>query len=66
MYERARKSGLKTVNKRADTKITKLTASDKKAWEAKLKVVVEKWVSDFEKKGLPYRQMLNDYLAKGS
>lgn len=66
LYERARKSGLKTVNKRADTKITKLTASDKKAWEAKLKVVVEKWVSDFEKKGLPYRQMLNDYLAKGS
>jgi TRAP-type C4-dicarboxylate transport system substrate-binding protein len=66
LYEGARKGGLKTVTKRADTNITKLTASEKKAWEARLKTVVDKWVRDFEKKGLPYRQMLTDYLDKGS
>lgn len=66
LYERARAGGLKTVKKRADTKITKLTAAEKAAWVAKLKVTVDKWVRDFEKRGLPYRQMLDDYLAKGS
>lgn len=66
LYEGARKGGLKTVTKRADTNITKLTASEKKAWEARLQTVVDKWVRDFEKKGLPYRQMLTDYLDKGS
>ena len=66
LYERARKGGLKTVSKRADTRITKLTAAEKKVWEASLKIIVDKWVADFEKKGLPYRQMLTDYLAKGS
>ena len=66
LYERARNGGLKTVNKRADTKITKLTAAEKAAWKARLKTVVDKWVDDFEKKGLPYRQMLSDYLSKGS
>jgi TRAP-type C4-dicarboxylate transport system substrate-binding protein len=66
LYEKARMGGIKTVNKRADTQVTKLTAAEKKAWEASLKVVVEKWVKDFEKKGLPYREMLKDYLEKGS
>jgi len=66
LYEGARKGGLKTVTKRADTKITKLTAAEKSAWEARLKTIADKWVADFEKQGLPYRQMLNDYLAKGS
>ncbi len=66
LYESARKGGLKTINKRADTKITTLTAAEKAAWKSRLKIVVDKWVRDFEKKGLPYREMLKDYLSKGS
>ena len=64
LYEKAREGGLKTVEKRTDTKITKLTAAEKAAWRAGLKTIVAKWVDDFEKKGLPYRKMLVDYLAK--
>ena len=66
LYERARQGGLKTVTKRADTTITTLTKAEKAAWKASLRTIVDKWVADFEKKGLPYRQMLKDYLAKGS
>ena len=66
LYEAARKGGLKTVTKRADTKITKLTAAEKAAWKASLEKIVVKWVDGFEKKGLPYRKLLADYLAKGS
>ncbi len=66
LYEMARKGGLKTVTKRPDTKITTLTAAEKALWKARLETVVTKWVADFEKQGLPYRQMLADYLAKGS
>lgn len=66
LYEKAREGGLRTVNKRADTKITKLTAAERKVWVARLRTITDQWVKDFEKQGLPYRQMLNDYLAKGS
>ena len=66
LYEKAREGGLKTVTKRPDTRITKLTAAEKAAWKGKLEKVVESWVAGFEKQGLPYRAMLTDYLAKGS
>ncbi len=66
LYEMARTGGLKTVTERADTTITTLTAAEKAAWRARLETVVAKWVDDFEKRGLPYRQMLADYLAKES
>jgi len=66
LYERAREGGLKTVKKRKDTQITTLTAAEKAAWEARLKTIADQWVKDFEKQGLPYRQMLKDYLSKGS
>jgi hypothetical protein len=58
--------GLKTVDERDDTRITRLTAAEKSAWEARLKTIAEKWVENFEKQGLPYREMLKDYLSKGS
>jgi len=64
LYEKARMGGIKTVTKRADTKITKLTDAEKAAWKASLQNIVIKWVTDFERKGLPYRKMLDDYLAK--
>ncbi|MEE8333653.1 MAG: TRAP transporter substrate-binding protein [Alphaproteobacteria bacterium] len=66
LYERARMGGIKTVNKRKDTRVTTLTAAEKAAWKARLETIVAKWIKTFEKKGLPYREMLNDYLAKGS
>ena len=64
LYEMARKGGLKTVTKRADTKITKLTAAEMTAWKDRLRIITDKWVDDFEKKGLPYRKLVADYLAK--
>ena len=66
LYEAARKGGLKTVTKRKDTKITALTAAEKAAWKASLEKIVVNWVDGLEKQGLPYREMLADYLAKGS
>lgn len=66
LYERARKGGLATVRKRPDTNITKLTAAEHALWKARLETITEEWVKRFEKKGLPYRKMLADYLAKGS
>ena len=65
-YERERSDAIKIVNDRPTTSITKLTNAEKKAWDAPLKKIVETWVARFEKEGLPYRQMLADYLAKGS
>jgi len=64
LYESSRLGGLATVKKRADTSVTTLTAAEKAAWVATLKPIVDKWVKDFEGQGLPYRQMLVDYLAK--
>ena len=66
LYEKARMGGLGTVNKRKDTQVTKLTAAEHALWKARLQKITAQWVDTFEKKGLPYRQMLSDYLAKGS
>ncbi|MBO32998.1 MAG: hypothetical protein CMM74_08485 [Rhodospirillaceae bacterium] len=63
-YEAARKGGIATITKRPDTSITKLTPAEKKLWVDKLKGVVKVWVKDFEKQGLPYGQMVADYLKK--
>lgn len=63
-YERAREAGIKTVMSRPDTSITKLTDAEKAQWRASLEKIAEKWIADFEKQGLPYRQMYTDYLAK--
>jgi TRAP-type C4-dicarboxylate transport system substrate-binding protein len=63
-YEQERDHGIDTVRKRDDTKITTLTAAEKEKWVASLKTVTDEWVAGFEKQGLPYRQMLSDYLAK--
>lgn len=63
-YERARMGALKTIEKRKNTSVTTVTADERKKWVAKLEGVVAGWVAEFEKQGLPYRQILNDYLKK--
>lgn len=62
-YERERDEAIEVVKKGKTTKVTSLTAAEKKQWEASLKKVVDNWVGRFEKQGIPYRQILNDYLA---
>ncbi len=52
------------MTKRADTKITTLTAAEKTAWKASLEKIVVKWVDGFENQGLPYRKLVADDLAK--
>ena len=66
LYEDAREAGLKAVRTRSDTKIIELTSAEKAAWDGRFKTIVNDWVKRYEKTGLPYRQILNDYLAKGS
>ncbi len=64
-YEAARKGGIATIEKKANTSITKLTAAEKAAWVSKLKTIANDWTDRFEKKVPGYRQILADYLAKG-
>jgi TRAP-type C4-dicarboxylate transport system substrate-binding protein len=64
-YERSREAGIATVNKREGSSVTKLTAAEHAAWVERLEKVVDGWVDTFEKQGLPYRQILDDYLGKG-
>jgi TRAP-type transport system periplasmic protein len=63
-YDNSRKQGIATITKRPDTSITKLTAAEKKLWVDKLQSVVKTWVKGFDKQGLPYTQMVSDYLKK--
>lgn len=63
LYEAARKGGLATVNKRADTQVVRINDSQRAAWVERLETIVEDWIKDFEQQGLPYRQILKDYLA---
>ncbi len=63
-YEHERARGIKTVRERGDTRIVSISASERAAWVTRLEAVVEKWVDKFEKQGLPYRQILQDYLRK--
>lgn len=63
-YDDARSQGIATITKRPDTSITKLTAAERKLWVAKLQDVVKTWVKEFDKQGLPYTQMVADYLKK--
>ncbi len=63
-YERARAGALKMIEKRKNTSVVAVSASERKQWVAKLEVVVANWVKTFEKEGIPYGQMLADYLKK--
>ncbi len=66
LYEDARATGLETVRTRPDTTVTELTADEKAAWNARFRTIVEDWVGRYEKSGLPYREILADYLGKAS
>ena len=63
-YEASRRGGIATIEKKANTSITKLTAAEKAAWVSKLKTIADDWVVRFEKKVPTYREILADYLAK--
>ena len=65
LFEKGREAGLKSIQDRSDTKIIKLTAAEKAAWEKKLKAVVQGWVESFESKDLPYQKLLNAYYPEG-
>lgn len=63
-YENSRKASIAAIIKRPDTSITKLTAAEKKLWVEKLKSAKSGWIKEFEKQGLPYGQMVSDYMKK--
>jgi TRAP-type C4-dicarboxylate transport system substrate-binding protein len=65
-YERERIEGIQIVNKREGSSITRLTKEEKQLWIEKLEAVSDEWVNEFEKQGIPYRQILTDYLSKTS
>jgi TRAP-type C4-dicarboxylate transport system substrate-binding protein len=63
-YEKARVGSLKLINDRKNTSVVSVSASERKKWVEKLEVVVSDWVATFEKEGIPYRELLADYLKK--
>lgn len=63
-YEKSRERGIATVNKREGSSVTKLTPEQHAAWVKKLEGITSAWSDKFEKQGLPYRQILGDYLKK--
>ena len=62
-YVEEREIGIKIIKDRKDTNITTLIYAERSKWIAKLDAVKEGWIRKFEKQGLPYRQILKDYLA---
>lgn len=66
LYEQAREAGIKTVRERQDTQIIELTDQERATWNDRLKKIAADWVERHEKKGIPYRELLADYLSKGS
>jgi len=63
-YEHERELGIATVNKKAGSSITKLTAAEKAQWVSKLEQISKDWIARFEKKGLPYRELYKAYTGK--
>lgn len=63
-YDKARADGIAAIDKRPDTSITKLTAAEKKLWVEKLREAKAAWIKDFDGQGLPYSQMVADYIKK--
>lgn len=61
-YEDERVRGIKTVEAKAGSSITKLTAAEKAQWVERLKGIREAWIGRFEKQGLPYRKLYNAYM----
>ncbi|MGI9424419.1 MAG: TRAP transporter substrate-binding protein [Hyphomicrobiaceae bacterium] len=62
-YVEEREVGIKIIKDRKDTNVTTLNDAERAKWIAKLETVKEGWIQKFEKQGLPYRQILKDYLA---
>ena len=65
-YEHERERGIATVNKKAGSSITKLTAAEKAQWVGKLETISKEWIARFEKKGLPYRKLYTAYTGKNA
>ena len=49
--------------KKEGAKISRLPASERKRWAASLPNMAKKWVTENEKKGIPARQIMKDYMA---
>jgi len=62
-YHKEREAGIKTVRERSDTQIIELTDDERAQWVKKLEPVNEDWAKAYEKQGIDFRGILNDYLA---
>lgn len=65
-YEHERELGIKTVQAKKGSNITKLTDAEKKLWVAKLKTISEEWVKRHDKPGLDYRKLYEAYIGKSA
>lgn len=61
-YQAERARGIKTVEAKEGSSITKLTDAEKAQWVARLKTVRDQWIDRFQKTGLPYRDIYNAYM----
>lgn len=64
-YQKEHEDGVKFVSEHKNTQIVKLTDGERAQWIKKLEEARESWVAKFEKQGLPYRQILKDYMDAG-
>ncbi|MDH3232106.1 MAG: TRAP transporter substrate-binding protein [Alphaproteobacteria bacterium] len=65
-YEHERARGVATVNKKAGSSITKLTAAERAQWVGKLETISKEWIARFDKPGLPYRKLYTAYTGKSA
>ena len=65
-YEHEREIGIKTVEQKKGSSITKLSDAEKKLWVAKLKTISEEWVKRHDKPGLNYRKIYEAYIGKSA
>ena len=61
-YQAERERGIKTVEAKKGSSVTKLTAAEKAQWVERLTTVRDEWIARFEKSGLPYRDIYNAYM----
>lgn len=61
-YEAERERGIKTVQDKKSSSITKLKADEKAQWVERLKTIRAGWIDRFEKQGLPYRRIYEAYM----
>lgn len=64
-YLKEHEDGIAFVKSQPGAKIIEPTAEEKAKWVSVLEGARNAWIAKFEKQGLPYKEILKDYMAAG-